>query len=92
MSNYQMQNPGDFPFAAGDTLLFTLNYVNKGNIEADSIYVKFPATAMFAPVDSDSISFTIGRIASVDLKLLMLQDHQSDTHIIYSPELHIINN
>ena len=92
MSDYKMQNLGDFPFAADDTLSYILNYMNKGNIEADSIYVKFPTTAMFAPVGSDSISFAIGYETSVELKLVMLQDHQSDTNIIYSPELHWASN
>lgn len=88
MSHYQIQNPDDFPFAAGDTLTYILKYVNMGNIEADSIYVKFPETSMFAPVNSDSVSFTITDTASIELKLEMLQPHPVDTFLVYYPELH----
>ncbi len=92
MSHYQMQNPDDFPFTADDTLAYTLKYVNMGNIVADSIYVKFPTTSMFAPVNYDSISFTITDTASIELKLDMLQPHPADTLLVYYPELHWRSN
>jgi hypothetical protein len=92
MNNYHLENPDDFPFTVDDNLLYTLEYVNRGNIDADSIYVKFPTTAMFEPIHADSISFSITDTAYIELGLKMRQLPQVDTLIAYYPELHWKSN
>ncbi len=92
MSNYYMQNSDDFPFTTGDTLTFNLEYSNIGRNLANNIYVKFPTTSMFAPVNSDSISFTISSKATIELKLETLQPHPVNTLLAYYPELHWTSN
>lgn len=88
MNHYYLQNPANFPFTVGDTLSYKLEYMRGGNILVNNVYVKFPTTSMFTAVNSDSISFAITKKASVALKLKMLQEHPTDSLLVYYPELH----
>jgi hypothetical protein len=91
MYKYNLENPEQFPFSAGDSLSFTLNFSNNGNMAADSIVIKYPTTSMFQPVDDDSIfisNLSIGDSSTITLNLQVLDNSMEDVHFVYTPEIH----
>ena len=55
MYKYNLENVEQFPFVAGDSLSFSLNLTNNGNMAADSILITYPATSMVQPLGNDSV-------------------------------------
>jgi len=91
MNQYNLENVDQFPFSAGDSLSFTLDFTNNGNLAADSIVIKYPPTSMFQPADADSV--VIGRLSPGDsttalLHLRVSDNCMEDKHFVYTPEVH----
>jgi hypothetical protein len=91
MYQYNLENIEQFPFSAGDSLSFTLDFTNNGNIEADSIVIKYPTTPMFQPMGEDSVvisNLLAGDSTDIALHLQVLGSNSEDIHFVYTPEIH----
>ena len=88
---YNLENIEQFPFSAGDSLSFTLDFTNNGNVTADSIVIKYPTTSMFQPMGEDNVvisNLSTGDSTAVTLHLQVLGDNSEDKHFVYTPEIH----
>ncbi|MEJ2627994.1 MAG: T9SS type A sorting domain-containing protein, partial [bacterium] len=88
---YNLENPEQFPFAAGDSLSFSLNLTNNGNMAADSILITYPTTSIFQPLGNDSVfisTLLTGDSTAVTLNVQVLEDNSEDVHFVYTPEIH----
>lgn len=91
MSSYALSSVDAVDFTAGDTLNYTLSYVNYGNVTARNVVVKFPTTPYFRPLDSDSLMLdTVGTTDTVRIPISLIflgKQQSSDTLAYYSPSI-----
>jgi len=86
-----MNNPDSVEFIAGDTLKYTLTFINYGNRVAEDITVNFPETDYFVPIGNTSVNIDSMLIEikgknnkyEIPLKLLFRGNKQADEKQCY---------
>jgi hypothetical protein len=92
MTSYTLNNVDKINFQAGDTLNYTLSYINYGNNAARNVMVTFPTTPYFKPfgtqswtIDSlgvnDTVHIPINRLMNKHITRLLLRGLPVEQHI-----------
>ena len=91
MTSYTLNNLANIDFNKGDTLNYTIEYVNYGNQEAGNVLINFPATQYFKPVNSQSWeidSLGVNDTLKIPVSLEFLGNGQTgDKQTYYSPTI-----
>ncbi|MGD1045736.1 MAG: S8 family serine peptidase [Bacteroidota bacterium] len=91
MTSYALNNVDKINFYTGDTLKYTLSYINYGNNAARKVLVTFPTTPYFKPVGSQSWTIdSLGMNDTVHIPInIVFQGKQQsiDEQIYYSPSI-----
>ena len=91
MTSYKLNNVDSINFNTGDTLNYTISYINYGSDVARNVVVTFPSTPYLKPIGSQSItidSLAANDTVDVPVNLFFLGKQQSsDEYTHYSPSI-----
>lgn len=91
LSSYSLDNVDKVTMQSGDTLNYTLSYINFGNSTAKNVVIKFPTVTYFKPLGSASItidSINASDTIRIPVRLIFLGKKMSDDKwSYYSPEI-----